>query len=78
MCNTICDNVVIQLIWKFQVSYWNPDWFIALMNSFDTNYILNDDKKILANMIKMQYHPRYSHATAILQVWWTKMKSLLS
>ena len=53
ICNTISDNIVIQLIWKFQESNWNPDWFIALMDSFDTNYIL-PIIKILANMTKMQ------------------------
>ena len=31
ICNIISDNIVIQLIWKFQESNWNPDWFIALM-----------------------------------------------
>ena len=34
--------------------------------------------KILANSTKMQYHPRWCHATAILQVLWIKMRSLLS
>ena len=29
---------MIQLIWKLKESDWNPDWFIALMNSFNTNY----------------------------------------
>ena len=28
-------------------------------------------------MTKMQYRPRYWHATIILHVWWIKMKSLL-
>ena len=37
------------------------------MNSFDTNYIFNDNKK-MANMTKIEYHPRWCHATAILQV----------
>ena len=37
----LSDNIVIQLIWKFQESNWNPDWFIALMDSFDTNYTNN-------------------------------------
>ena len=57
ICNTICDNIVIQLIWKFQESHWNPDGFIALMNSFDTNYIFNDNKN-LGQYDQMQYHPR--------------------
>ena len=58
ICNIINDNIVIQLIWKFQESNWNPDWFIALIDSFDTTYIFTNSKKILANMTKMQYHPR--------------------
>ena len=27
ICNTISDNIMIQLIWKFQESNWKPDWF---------------------------------------------------
>ena len=45
ICNIISDNIVIQLIWKFQESNWNPDWFIALMDSFDTYYIFTNNKK---------------------------------
>ena len=45
ICNIISDNIVIQLIWKFQESNWNPDWFIALMDSFDTNYIFTNNKQ---------------------------------
>ena len=78
ICNIISDNIVIQLIWKFQESNWNPDWFIALMDSFDTNYIFTNNKKILANMTKMQYRPRQCHATAILEISLIIIKSLLS
>ena len=113
---------------KFQESNWNPDWFIALINSFITNYILNDNKnlgqydqkaipsqivsccsypaslmnqneipieftckqaqlalimslmsmKMLANMAHMQYHLRWCHVAAILQVWWINSKSLFT
>ena len=35
-------------------------------------------KKMLTNMTHMPYHPRWCHVKAILKVWWTKMKSLLS
>ena len=41
------------------------------MDSFDTNYIFTNNKKILANMTKMQYRPRQCHATAIL--YWVNM-----
>ena len=44
ICNAIWDDIMIQLFCKFQESNWNFDWFIALMKSFDTNYILNDNK----------------------------------
>ena len=39
-------NIVIQLIWKFQESNWNPDWFIALMDSSGTNYIFTNNKNL--------------------------------
>ena len=48
------------------------------MDSFDTNYIFTNNKKILANMTKMQYRPRQCHATAILEIWLIIIKSLLS
>ena len=37
--------IVTQLFCKFQESNWSLGWFIASMNSFDTNYILNDNEK---------------------------------
>ena len=64
ICNTINDNIVIQLIWKFQESNWNPDWFIALMDSFDTNYIFTNNKNIGQydqNVIPSQIMPCYSY-----------------
>ena len=42
ICNIISDNIVIQLIWKFQES----NWFIALMDAFDTNYIFTNNKNL--------------------------------
>ena len=64
ICNIISDNIVIQLIWKFQESNWNPDWFVALMDSFDTNYIFTNNKKswpIWLNAIPSQIMPCYSY-----------------
>ena len=64
ICNTISDNIVIQLIWKFQESNWNPDWFIALMDSFDTNYIFTNNKNLGQydqNAIPSQIMPCYSY-----------------
>ena len=64
ICNTISDNIVIQLIWKFQESNWNPDWFITLMDSFDTNYIFTNNKnlgKYDQNAIPSQIMPCYSY-----------------
>ena len=65
ICNTISDNIVIQLIWKFQESNWNPDWFIASMDSFDTNHIFTNYNKNLGqydqNAIPSQIMPCYSY-----------------
>ena len=64
ICNTISDNIVIQLIWKFQESKWNPDWFIALMDSFGTNYIFTNNKNLGQydqNAIPSQIMPCYSY-----------------
>ena len=46
ICNTISDNIVIQLIWKFQESNWTPDWFIVLMGSFDTYHIFTNNENL--------------------------------
>ena len=62
--NTISDNIVIQLVWKFQESNWNPDWFIALMDSLDTNYIFTNNKNLGQydqNAIPSQIMPCYSY-----------------
>ena len=70
ICNTVCDNIVIQLIWKLQESNWNCDRFSALMNSFDTNYIFNDNKN-LGQYGHMQYHisqimPCYTYPASLM------------
>ena len=63
----ISDHIVIQLIWKFQESNWNPDWFIVLMNSFDTNYTFTNNKNLGQydqndqNAIPSQIMPCYSY-----------------
>ena len=60
LCNTISDDIVIQLIWKFQESNWNPDLFIA----FDANYIFTNNKNIGQydqNAIPSQIMPCYSY-----------------
>ena len=74
--NIISDDIVIQLIWKFQESNWNPDWFIALMDSFDTNYIFTNNKKSWPIWSKCNTIPD----NAMLQLSWKliKMISLLS
>ena len=57
ICNTISDNIVIQLIWKFQESNWNPD-------SFGTNYIFTNNKNLGQydqNAIPSQIMPCYSY-----------------
>ena len=69
ICNTISDNIVIQLIWKFQESNWNPNWFIALMDSFDTNYIFTNNKNLGQydqNAIPSQIMPCYSYPVNLI------------
>ena len=69
ICNIICDNIVIQLSWKFQESNRNPDWFIALMNSFDTNYTLNNNKNLgqyHQNAIPFQIMACYSYLSSLM------------
>ena len=64
ICNTISDNIVIQLIWKFQESNWNPDWLIASIDSFGTNYIFTNNKYLGQydqNAIPSQIMPCYSY-----------------
>ena len=46
ICKTISDNIVIQLIWRFQESNWNLDWFIALMYSVGTNFFFTNNKNL--------------------------------
>ena len=60
---------MIQLFCKFQESNWNPDWFIALLNSFDTNYILNDYRNLGQydqNAIHSQILPCYSYPASLM------------
>ena len=42
MCNTIQDNTMLNLSWKFGESKWNPCWLIVLTSSTGTYYGLND------------------------------------
>ena len=66
ICNTISDDIVIQLIWKFRESNWNPDWFIALMDSSGTNYIFTNNKNL------GQYDQKFNTIpdNAMLQLSW--------
>ena len=60
---------MIQLIWKFKESKWNPYWLIALMNSSDTNYILNNNKNLGQydqNAIPSQIMPYYSYPASLM------------
>ena len=62
ICKTISDNIVIQLIWRFQESNWNPDWFIALMYSVGTNFFFTNNKNLGQydqNAIPSQIMPCY-------------------
>ena len=64
-----CDDIVIQLIWKFQESNWNPDWFIALIYSFYTNNIFNNNKDLgqyEQNAIPSQIMPCYTYPAKLI------------
>ena len=40
------DDNMKQLFCKFGESNWNPDWVVALIDSFGTNYVLNDHENL--------------------------------
>ena len=44
--NTIQDNAMFKLSWKFGESQWNPCWVIVLTNSSGTNYVPNEHEDI--------------------------------
>ena len=46
MCNTIQDNIMLKLSWKFGESKWNPHWVIVLTNSSGTNYVPNEHEGV--------------------------------
>ena len=69
---------MLKLSWKFGESKWNPCWVLVLTSSPGTNYVPNEHDdfdqygsfSILSELVL--------YIKAILQVWWTKTKSLLS
>ena len=68
---------MLKLSWKFGESKWYPYWVIVLTSSSGTNYVFNEHEgvdqygsfSIPSGLVLYQ---------AILKVWWTNMKSLLS
>ena len=42
ICNTIWDNAMLKLSWKFGESKWNPCWLITLKSSTGTNHVPNE------------------------------------
>ena len=44
--NTIQDNAMLKLSWKFSESKWNPCWLIMLTSSTGTNYGLNEHEDL--------------------------------
>ena len=40
--NTIQDNVMLKLPWKYGDSKWNSYWLIVLTSSSGTNYVPNE------------------------------------
>ena len=44
--NTIQDNAMLKLSWKFDESKWNLCWVIVLTSSTGTNYVPNEHEDI--------------------------------
>ena len=65
MCNTIQDNAMLKLSWKFGESKWNPYWVIVLKSSCGTNYVPNEHEgvdqycsfAIPSELVLYQSHP---------------------
>ena len=63
--NTIPDNAMLKLSWKFGVSKWYPYWVIVLTSSSGTNYVLNEHEgvdqygsfSIPSELVLYQSHP---------------------
>ena len=70
-CNTIRDNAISKLSWKFGESKWNPYWVIVLTNSSGTNYVPNEHGDV------DQYDP-YAYTiqdNAMLKLFWKLSES---
>ena len=68
MCNTIRDNAMLKLYWKFGESKLNPSWLIVLTNLTGTNYVLNEHEDVdhygsLAIPSKMMPHKSYPESS---------------
>ena len=46
MYNTIWDNAMLKLSWKFGESKWYPYWVIVLTSSSGTNYVPNEHEGV--------------------------------
>ena len=65
ICNTIQDNAMLKLSWKFGKSKWNPYWAIVLTSYSDTNYFPNEHEDfdqygsfaISSELLLCQSHP---------------------
>ena len=65
ICNTIQDNSMLKLSWKFGESNWYPYWVIVLTSSSGTNYVPNehegtdqyDSFSIPSELVLYQSHP---------------------
>ena len=51
---------MLKLSCKFGVSKWNPYWFIALINSTGTNYVLNENEDIDRYGSLVSFHKDFS------------------
>ena len=68
---------MLKLSWKFGESKWNPYGVIALTSSSGTNYVPNEHEGV-DQYGSFALPPVLMYIKAILKVWWTNMKSLLS
>ena len=69
---------MLKLSWKFGGSKWYPYWVIVLTSSSGTNYVPNEHECVDQYGSFSIPFELVLNIKAILKVWWTKMKSLLS
>ena len=69
---------MLKLSWKFGESKWYPYWVIVLTISSGTNYVPKEHEDVDQYGSFSIPSELVLYIKAILKVWWTKIKSLLS